>query len=147
MKICEGWRRFYVPPEGYKLDNEVKPVVEQSFVHNLNSWINQVSTWGKSLVPIPTTPSVPPPIPPFITIYYSRARQYFGYQGTRQQRLDNSLSSVSINGRTYNGHVYDDKIKCLTRKLFPYAANFFLEVTWNSTNKGSLSTRILAFFK
>ena len=29
MKIREGWRGFDVPPEGYKLDNEVKPVVDQ----------------------------------------------------------------------------------------------------------------------
>ena len=39
MKICEGWRGFDIPPPGYKLYNEGKPVVDQSFVHNLNSQI------------------------------------------------------------------------------------------------------------
>ena len=37
MKVREGWRGFDVPPECYKLDNEGKPVVDQYFVHNLNS--------------------------------------------------------------------------------------------------------------
>ena len=32
MKIREGWRGFDVPPEGYKLDNEEKPVFGQYFV-------------------------------------------------------------------------------------------------------------------
>ena len=29
MKICEVWRGFEVPLEGYKLENEGKPVVDQ----------------------------------------------------------------------------------------------------------------------
>ena len=40
MKIREGWRGFDVPPDCYKRDNEVKPVVEQSFAYNLNNWWN-----------------------------------------------------------------------------------------------------------
>ena len=32
MKIIEGLRGFDVPPAGLKIDNEGKPVVDQSFV-------------------------------------------------------------------------------------------------------------------
>ena len=46
MKIREGWRGFDVPQAGYKLDNEVKSVVDQYFVNNLNSRISQVSASG-----------------------------------------------------------------------------------------------------
>ena len=56
MKIRKGRRGFDVPPSGYKLDNEVKPVVDQSFLHNLNSQIIQVSASGNSLVPTPPPP-------------------------------------------------------------------------------------------
>ena len=86
-------------------------MVDQYFLHNLNSWISQVSASGNSLVPMPPTPSIPPPIPPFVITDSSTAGQYFGCQGTRQQRSYNSISSVSINGRPYNGPIYNDKIK------------------------------------
>ena len=46
MKIREGWRGFDVTPAGYKLDNEGNPVVDQYFVHNLNSLTIQVSASG-----------------------------------------------------------------------------------------------------
>ena len=85
MRIREGWRGFDVPPEGYKLDNGGKPVVDQSFVHNLNSQIIQVGASGNSLVSIPPPPSVPPQIPSFVTTYAIPARQYFGRQGTSQK--------------------------------------------------------------
>ena len=91
-------------------------MIDQSFVHNLNPRISQVSASGNSLVPIPTAPSGPTPIPPFVTIAASTAGQYFGRQGTRQLS-DNIGSSVSINRRPCNGPVYDDKVNCLTWPL------------------------------
>ena len=114
MKISEGWRGFGFPPAGYKLDNEGKPVVEQSFFHNLNSQIIQVSASGNSLVPMPPPPSGPPPILPFVIKDASTSVQSFGRKGNRQQISDNIISFVSINGRPYNGTVFDDKINRLT---------------------------------
>ena len=114
MKICEEWRGFVVPPACYKLDNEGKLVVDQSFVHNLKSRIRQVSASGNSLVPMPLPPSVPLPITLFVTTDTSTTGQYFGRQCTRQQRSDNSVYSVSINGMAYNGPVCYDKVNHLT---------------------------------
>ena len=54
--MCERWRGFVVTPTGYKLDNKGKPVVDQYFVHNLNSQTNQVSASGNSSVPMPPPP-------------------------------------------------------------------------------------------
>ena len=99
MKLFEGWRGFDVPQSGYKLDKEGKLVFDQSFVHNLNSQISQVSASGKSLVPMPTPPSVTPPIPQLVITYYITSGQYFGCQDTIQHSSHNSVSSVSINGR------------------------------------------------
>ena len=59
---------------------------------------------------MPPTPSGPPPIPPFVITDASTAGQYFGCQSTSQKRSDNSVSSVSINGRP----LYDDKGNRLT---------------------------------
>ena len=56
MEICEVWRGFDVSPECYKLYNEGKPVVDNSFVNNINSRISQVSVSGKSLVPMSPSP-------------------------------------------------------------------------------------------
>ena len=109
MKICDEWRGFDVPPAGYKLDNELKLLVYQSFAHNLNSIINQVSASDDSLVKMPPTPSRPPSIPPFVIIDSRTCGHSFGSQVTRHQRSDNSVSSLYINGRPYNGPVYDDK--------------------------------------
>ena len=86
MKIREGWRGFDSPLEGYKLDNEGKPVVGQSFVHNLNSQTNQVSAYGNTLVPIPNPPLGPPPIPTFVITDTRTFEQPFGNQGTRKKR-------------------------------------------------------------
>ena len=36
IKIREVWRSFDITPEGYKLDNEGKLVVDQYFLYNLN---------------------------------------------------------------------------------------------------------------
>ena len=77
----EVWRGFDVPPAGYKLYNEVKPVVNQSFLHNLNLRISQVISSGNSFVPIHPPPS---PILPFVTTDASTAIHYFGCQGNRQ---------------------------------------------------------------
>ena len=46
MNICEGRRSFYVTQAGYKLYNENKTMVDQSFLQNLNSKIKQVSAYG-----------------------------------------------------------------------------------------------------
>ena len=88
IKIGEGWRGFDVPPADYKLENEVKPVVDQSFLHNLNSRINQVNKSGNSLVPMPHPPSGTRPTPPFVITYDRTTRQYFGRKCIRQQRLE-----------------------------------------------------------
>ena len=114
MNNCEIWRGFDVPPEGYKPDNERKPVVDQNSVHNLNSQIIKVIASGNSLVPIPPPPSGTPPITSFVYTYISTSGQYFGCQVTRQQRSDNNVSSISINVRLYTGPVYDDKVNRLT---------------------------------
>ena len=114
MKISEGWRGFDVLPVGYKLDNEGKPVVDQSFVHNLNSQIDQLSASSNSLVPMPPPPSGPPPILPYVTTYSRTAGKSFSLQCTRHKCSYHSLSSLYINGRPYNGPVYDDKVNCIT---------------------------------
>ena len=44
---------------------------------------------------------------PFVITDYSTAGQYFGCQGTRHKSSDNILSSISNNGRPYNGPVYN----------------------------------------
>ena len=114
MIFFEGWRGFGVPPVDDKLDIEGKSVVDQSFVRNLNSRINQVSASGNSLFQTPPPTSGNPPIPPFVITDENTAGQSFGRQGTRQQRSDNSAYSVSINRRPYNGPVYNEKRNCLT---------------------------------
>ena len=114
MEILEGWRGFYFPPGGYKLDNEGNPVIEQPFVHNFNSRIIQVMASGTSLVPMSTPPSVHPQITPFVITDDITADKYFGPQGTRHQHSDNSVSSVFIKGIPYTGPVYNDKGNRLT---------------------------------
>ena len=89
-------------------------MVDQTSVHNLNLQIIKVIASGNSLVPMPPPPPGPPPITPFVTTDVSTSGQSFGCQVTRQQRSDNSVSSVSINTRPYNGPVYDDKGNRLT---------------------------------
>ena len=102
MKICKVRKGFCVTPSGYKLDNEGKPVVDQSFIHNPNLRINQVSASGNSLVPMTPTPSGPLTILPFVSKDASIAFQYFGSQGTRHQCSNNSLFLAFINRRPYN---------------------------------------------
>ena len=69
MNVPKVWRGFDLPPAGYKLENEGKLVVDQSFVQKLNLGINQVIASCNSLVPMPPPSSVPPPIPPFVITY------------------------------------------------------------------------------
>ena len=114
MKTREGWRGFDILSSGYKLDNQGKPVVDQSLVQNLKLRIIQVSALGNSLFPMPPPPSVPLQILPFVTTDAITYGQYFCRQGTKQQNSDNSIYSVSINGRPSNGPVYYDKVNCIT---------------------------------
>ena len=86
MKFLEGWRGFDVAPKGYKQDNEGNPVVDQSFLRNLNFQFIQVSASGNSLVPMPPSSSVPPPIPPFLITGSSTFVQPFDCQSISQQR-------------------------------------------------------------
>ena len=118
-------------------------MVYQSFVHNLNSWINQVSASVNLLVPMPPPPPVPPLITPFVIIDASTSGQSFGCQGTRHQRSDNSVSSVSINRRPYNRPIYDDKLKFLTWTLGQMMLILFVAVVWNSKKQCSWPTRML----
>ena len=86
---------------------------------------------------MPTPPSLPPPISPFVITDAITSGQSFGCHGTSRQRSDNSVYSVSINGRPYNVPVYNYKIKL--SRLTPHsdANNIFFVVVWHSTKQGS----------
>ena len=73
-------------------------MVDQSFVHNLNSLINQVSESGKSLVPMTPPQPGPPPILHFVITDASTTGQYFVCKGTSKQHSDNIIYSISIKG-------------------------------------------------
>ena len=82
----------------------------QSAIDNTNT----DSTTG-SIVPLPPPPSksIPstPSIPPVICTAHSQAGSIFGQSGTRYPISDSTVISgvlmVSINGRNYNGAVFD----------------------------------------
>ena len=96
---------------------------------------------------MPPPPSGPPPIPSFVITYYRTYGQYFVRQGTRQQHLDNSLSSLSNNGRPYNGPVYNDKVNRLNWLLVQMLLILFVVLVCHSKNQGSQPIGMISSFK
>ena len=119
-------------------------MVYQYFVHNLNFQINQVSESSNLLVPMPHAPSGPQPIITFVCKYARTSGQSFGRQGNSQKRSDNSIYSVSTNGRPYNGPVYDNRKNILFWLLWQMLLILFLAVVQHSSKRGGRPTRIIA---
>ena len=117
-KLEARWIDGSTPPPGYTLDNEGRAVVEQGLVSVIQSQIstmaaaNRGNTQGGGLVSLPPPPSNnnTAPVPPIVTTNTTAlsAGRGFGRQGTRQNNSDSStIASVTVNGRTYNGPIYD----------------------------------------
>ena len=61
-------------------------------------------------VPLPPQPvGTPPPVPAIISTNASQAGSYFGRQGSRAPPSSDqsNISMISINGRSYNGPIFD----------------------------------------
>ena len=111
LKAEAGWINGYTPPPGFTLDDKGYAIPSSSLVSTLQAHISRATTQDSAFVPPP--PMVPlghaPPIPPVINTNPSEAGAAFGRRGTRQPPPsgDSSIGQVSINGRTYNGPVFD----------------------------------------
>ena len=115
-KIEARWIDGSTPPPGYTLDSDGRAVMEQGLVNVIRSQISSMNTEAGNtdnnggLVALPPPPSQNAPVPPIVTANTtaSSAGGAFGRQGTRQRSSDSStIASVTINGRSYNGPVYD----------------------------------------
>ena len=117
LKASRGWVNGFTPPPGFIIGQNSYPAPSESMVSDIQSVIgntNTDSTTG-SIVPLPPPPSesIPPTpsIPPVIHTDPSQAGSTFGQSGTRHPISDSTVvsevSMVSINGRNYNGAVFD----------------------------------------
>ena len=118
LKASQGWINGQTPPPGFTIqdDGSAAPsshlvaAVRQSMIGNTNT------SNGSTMIPLPPPPPpIVPGIPPIINTNPSQAGASFGRRGThntnQQQENDNNtvsnVSMISINGRNYNGAVFD----------------------------------------
>ena len=108
LKTAAGWVNGYTPPPGFTIDDKGFATPSTSLVSAVQAHISSTITAGD----FPLPPAVPfgtaPPIPPVIDTNPNQAGAAFGRRGSRQPPSgDASIGQVSINGRSYNGPVYD----------------------------------------
>ena len=122
LKKSQGWINSVTPPHGFTIDTNLGLAVPS---HSLVSAI-QTATIGRaniqpplstgntppSTINIPPAPTGTAPNPPLVPQQQesdiSQAGSQFGRQGRRQGTNEAAtVSTVSINGQTYSGQVFD----------------------------------------
>ena len=115
LKAAAGWINGYTPPHGFTLDNNGYATPSTSLVSAVQAHISQTSTssgapgtWAVG-TPLPPHPGNNiPPIPPIINTDPHHAGNAFGRRGSRHPpEASSQISAVSINGRSYNGSIFD----------------------------------------
>lgn len=120
LKASEGWVNGQTPPPGCVIDQHGYATASNVLVSAVAQSIGAATSNANSMVPplppAPSPTSVPPParnnsIPPVIQTNASTAGSSFGRPGVRSTPGDDNsvsqVSMVSINGRNYNGPVFD----------------------------------------
>ena len=112
MKSSEGWINGYTPPPGFVLDDRGFATPSNNIIAAVQRTIGATQTFDSNrshaIVPLPPPAATDVPVPPIIETNPNRAGASFGRAGSRTRGDDqSSVSMVSINGRAYNGHVYD----------------------------------------
>ena len=111
-KINHGWLDFNVPPRGMIINNTTGYAIPDP---NATRHVSPVANTQFPLPPPPTTTSpIPPPppqnVPNTIQITTGSAGSAFGRQPTDQNSSNDQqsvISRVTIDGRAYNGPIYD----------------------------------------
>ena len=109
-KINNGWTDFNIPPRGMMIDNTTGYAVIDP---NSQRHISPVANTQFPLPPPPASHSpVPPPpprVPNTIQIAEGSAGSAFGRPSDSSTQNDQSsvISRVTIDGRAYNGPIYD----------------------------------------
>ena len=115
LKAQQGWINGYTPPPGFNLDDNGFAVPSNTMVaavrHHIGITETSMNNSNGTMVPLPPPPIREAPVPPIIETNPNQAGMSFGRSGTRNRSQDDhsAISAVSINGRNYNGHVYDSR--------------------------------------
>ena len=115
-KIEANWIDGSTPPTGHTLDSDGRAIMEPGQVSVFRAQIASMSADGDNtltngLVPLPPQPRDSAPVPLIVTTATSSsmAGSHFGRSGSRQHRHSDqsSIASVTVNGRSYSGRVFD----------------------------------------
>ena len=116
LKVKEGWTDGNTPPSGFTIDKNEYAVPSNHLISAIRaSMVSEASTSHQHdltstmtpLPPIPPPREIPPGVPPIVMTSAATAGQSFGRTGTRAAPSDSSIASVTINGRTHVGPVFD----------------------------------------
>ena len=123
LKVKTGWIDGNTPPPGFVLDNDGRPALSTHLVAAVRaSMVGELRTTNDpndnvtALVapPIPPT-GMPPPVPPVIMTQPLNAGHTFGRAGSRVRGSGAStIATVTINGRSYTGPVFDAQGNTIT---------------------------------
>ena len=116
MKIDNGWKDGRTPPDSFTVNGDGYAIPSPQIVAAIQTQLNfrqfqQVQTPGAGTPlppPPPPPPAAPAPAPPIPgTITTNNAGQAFGSSASRGGNGDASSVISTVNGRSYQGHVYD----------------------------------------
>ena len=116
LKVEQGWLDGNTPPPGFILDQNGRAQPSSHLVAAVRaSVVNEVSTTANSnhsgpipLPPVPAPMDPPSTIPPVVMTNATNTGQSFGRNGSCVRASDTStISSVTINGRTFQGPIFD----------------------------------------
>ena len=109
-KTAAGWLDGGTPPTIVTLNEKRRSVISNSLVSAIKANIGNYNfTYTSGLVPFPPLPGTTLNIPPIIITEANSSGKYFVSRGKHQQPQSDSRSidSVSINGKPYQGPIFD----------------------------------------